>query len=107
MPKGSYKLRRQLQAAVLRRRGLGRGKFGKLTEPTIKSDIPAEKKTLAMRLMEQRFSLPIETLLDVDAPLKVVARRLGIAVPTVSVWRSRLGLTGSSNGATAVREHKS
>jgi len=85
-------LKNQLKASILRKRGLGKGKYGKLVEPSISSEIPDNKKTLAMRQIEMRFSMPIELLLNVDAPIDLVAKKLGIDRSTVSVWRLRLGL---------------
>lgn len=88
-------LKNQLKASILRKRGLGKGKYGKLVEPTISSEIPDRDKTLAMKLLEKQFSMPIELLLNPDAPIDKVARRLGIDRSTVSVWRLRLGLRGT------------
>ncbi len=88
-------MRQQLRKSILRKRGLGRGKYGKFVEPTVNSEIPDHKKTLAMRLLEKQYSMPIEILLNPDAPIDSVAKHLGINRSTVSVWRLRLGLRGT------------
>ena len=85
-------LKKSLRTSILRKRGLAKGKYGKLTEPMVVSEIADAEKTLAMKLLEKQFSEPIEKLLDPNAPIDRVAKRLGINRSTVSVWRLRLGL---------------
>lgn len=52
------------------------------------------KKTLAMRLIEDRHQRTMEELLDVRLRGSEVARYLGVTGSTVSKWRKDLGMRG-------------
>lgn len=83
------KRRRELQDLVLKRRGLQRAGRGRLVTTPVPP--PDGRKTLAMRILESKFSMPIEALLQ-GGTLQEVADKLGIDFTTVSLWRKRLGL---------------
>jgi nicotinate-nucleotide pyrophosphorylase (carboxylating) len=59
------------------------------------------RKTLAMRLLEEKFGQPIEFLLA-QGTLNEVAEALGITFTTVSKWRLRLGLRERTSGRSDV-----
>lgn len=87
-------IKRRLQAQVLKRRGLVPLDYSGLqsTKP-----IPITPgRTLAMRLIEAQFGVPIEQLLR-DGTLAEVGRVLGIDESTVSKWRLLLGLRSKAD----------
>ena len=92
---GQPKFKERMRQQLLARRGLtrvGQGHLESLPPLELVPEFPgAEHKTLAMRLIEQRFGVPIEELL-VEGALQEVGTLLGIDQSTVSKWRKLLGL---------------
>lgn len=88
----SRNIQGRIRERILKERGLAPSPKGSL-EPKEPMSIPDPDslKTLAMRLLEIQFGVPIEELLQVG-DLKTTARILGIDQSTVSLWRLRLGL---------------
>ena len=80
----------KLQEQILRQRKLvDAGGYSGLTIDKLP---PADGvKTLAMRLLEARFGIPIAVLLSTGT-LKEVAEFLGVDESTISKWRLRLRL---------------
>jgi len=80
---------------LLARRGLarvGQGHLESLPPLEPAPEFPSDThKTLAMKLVERRFGVPIEELL-VEGMLQEVGTLLGIDQSTVSKWRKLLGL---------------
>lgn len=83
-------IKAKLQESILRQRGLvSKGRHSGLTVDKLP---PANgNKTLAMRLLEGRFGIPITVMLN-EGSLKEVAEFLGVDESTVSKWRLRLKL---------------
>jgi hypothetical protein len=83
--------RQLLQRDILKKRGLESEYYGGLKPQEI---VPDSSKTLAMRLIEVRFGIPIEELLKVEQyeNLEPIAKKLGIDISTVCKWRLKLGL---------------
>lgn len=90
MPRPTFS--QQLQLEILKKRGLVRKKRRGLSQDSISIDRADRSKTLAMKLIEERFGRPIEELLEDGTGIKQIGERLGIDPSTVSVWRLRLGL---------------
>jgi len=82
-------IKAKLQEQILRQRGLESRDYKGFTP----SELPPSDgtKTLAMRLLEARFGLPIAVMLA-DGSLAEVAEFLGVDQSTVSKWRLRLNL---------------
>lgn len=79
----------RLQDGILKRRGLSPSTQGGLRRTKAPPADP--NKTLAMRLLEAQFEVPIEVLLQ-EGSLAEVGALLGIDESTVSKWRLVLGL---------------
>jgi hypothetical protein len=73
---------------ILKRHGQARTGYGHIEDRRVSTD---PRKTLTMRLLEDKFDLPMEQIL-MEGDLKEVGDRLGIHISTVSKWRLRLGL---------------
>lgn len=87
--------KQQLRNLILERRGLLKGKQGKLRiKPPLANPATPERKgvTYAMKLLEKEYGMPIEQLIDPKLGNNKVARRLGVDPATVSRWRYKLGL---------------
>ena len=82
-------IRRRIRERVLKERGLEPSSAGSLQTKEIPD--PDGVKTLAMRLLEQHFNMPIEALVQMGN-LVETAKLLGIDQSTVSLWRLRLKL---------------
>ncbi|KKM67034.1 hypothetical protein LCGC14_1475240 [marine sediment metagenome] len=79
---------RRVQQQILDSRGLDRAGHGRL-EPKAKPSTPGA--TFAMRLMEERFDVPIKELIGHGSNVEV-GNMLGLSPSTISKWRLRLGL---------------
>ena len=79
---------RRVQQQILDKRDLERTRHGHL-EPKTKPDTAG--KTFAMRLMEEKFGVPIEELIGHGSNVEV-GNMLGLSPSTISKWRLRLGL---------------
>ena len=64
----------------------GKGHIGAIPTPP-----PDPRKTLIMRLLEDKHGLPMEELL-LMGDLEEVGEMLGVDQSTISKWRKRLGL---------------
>ena len=85
--------RQRLKQRVLKKRGLTKDKGGHLAPHTpgpLRPD-PTGRKFLSMRLMEDRFGVSLEELLDGKRGWEL-AILLGVSEATISRWRKRLGL---------------
>lgn len=82
--------KQRIKDNILRKRGLESAGKGRLRPETI--HLSKDKtKTLAMRLLEEHFKLPMEVLLQQGKEADI-AKRLGVTISCISRWRLRLGL---------------
>ncbi len=67
--------------------------------PSVREELPLSDgdMSLAMRLIELRFNVPLAVLLQ-QGTLEEVAKLLGIDQSTVSKWRLRLNLRSTRTG---------
>jgi len=79
---------RRIRDQILDKRGLDRTGYGQLE---VKAKPTTDNKTFAMRLMEEKFGIPIEELIGHGSNVKV-GDLLGMSPSTISKWRLRLGL---------------
>ena len=79
--------RTKVQDAILKERGLEVVPGGLVR----KVKTPTTNTTLAMRLLEEQYGVPIKSLIE-HGSIKEVAEFLGLEESTVSKWRLRLGL---------------
>jgi len=86
--------RQKVRDRVLQRRGLepvARKRLQPIRVSPVAPD-PTGRKTLAMRLVEDRFGKPLEELLDNSKTLAEMGKVIGISESTACRWRKRLGL---------------
>ena len=84
-------IKSRLRDSILKKRGIEPGVGIGLGEQITSVPPPDGIKTLAMRLLEARFGIPIAVLLQ-SGKLSEVSEFLGVDESTVSKWRLRLKL---------------
>jgi hypothetical protein len=80
-----------IKKKILRQRGIGSMSKGSRTPVSI-ADTPAVyHKTVTMKLMEIKYSLPIDQLIF-EGTIYEAGKRLRLAPSTISKWRRRITL---------------